>query len=248
MELKSAKNQPLYEQLVDRLRKNIKNNYKANDKLPSEREIMRMYSVSRNTVRQAFNELEILGFIYRKHGKGTFVAKLVENPTSLGDEYSFTEQMKAIGRTPETRILEYSIREAGEYFGSKLQIGSMDKMLKLKRLRIADGIPTMIDRTYLPYYKFSSLSIDELEKKHRALYSVFSEDFDEIVSVADEEISAVRITDKDSHVLQVPEDSPGMMLNRTTYNQKNEVIEYTISSARSDHFVYKIRYENKKRS
>lgn len=56
--------QPVYEQLVDELRKSIKENYQPNDKLLSEREIMKKYSVSRNTVRQALNELEIIGYIY----------------------------------------------------------------------------------------------------------------------------------------------------------------------------------------
>ena len=42
-------------------RKQIKNNYKPNDKLLSEREIMRKYEVSRNTVREALSELENIG-------------------------------------------------------------------------------------------------------------------------------------------------------------------------------------------
>lgn len=243
MTIKFDKKQPLYEQLMDTLKTKIKAEYKPNDKLPSEREIMREYSVSRNTVRQALNELEILGIIFRQHGKGTFVANAIDNPATLGNEHSFTKQMIALGRKPETKIMEYSIRQANKYFADKLNINEGDRIIKLKRLRSADQVPVMIDRTYLPFSKFEGLSAVELEVKHRSLYAVFAEDFGENFHIADESLSAGRISDKDGEVLQVPQGSPGLMLKRTTYNQQNEVIEFTLSSTRSDQYVYNIRYK-----
>lgn len=94
MEFKYNEKRPVYSQLVDVLRKEIKNNYQPNDKLLSEREIMRKYAVSRNTVREALSELENIGYIYRQRGKGTFVANMIDYTQKIGDEYSFTEQMK----------------------------------------------------------------------------------------------------------------------------------------------------------
>ena len=41
-------------------------------KLPSENELTDKFKVSRNTIRQAFGELESEGYIYREQGKGTF--------------------------------------------------------------------------------------------------------------------------------------------------------------------------------
>lgn len=244
MSIKYDKKQPLYEQLMDKLKTKIKEDYKPNDKLPSEREIMRNYAVSRNTVRQALNELEILGFIFRQHGKETFVANAISNPATLGNEHSFTKQMKALGRKPETKIMEYSVRQANQYFAERLHIAEGNRIIKLKRLRSADGVPVMIDRTYLPYEKFAGLSPDELEVKHRSLYGVFAEDYGEVFHIADEALSAGRISDRDASVLKVPLGTPGLMLKRTTYNQKNEIIEFTLSSTRSDQYVYNIRYKN----
>ncbi|KAF0507400.1 GntR family transcriptional regulator [Pediococcus pentosaceus] len=236
--------QPVYGQLVDELRKQIKNNYKPNDKLLSEREIMRKYEVSRNTVREALSELENIGYIYRQHGKGTFVASWMDDTTKIGDEYSFTEQMKSLGRKPETKIIEMSERKADEYFSGKLRINVGDSIIKLKRLRLADGMPMMIDRTYLPAEKFKNLSIYELETKQRSLYNVFLEDYGEKVRLADEMLSVGIISDKDADLLKIAPNSPGFMLRRTTYNHKNEIIEYTISSARGDQFVYNIKYKH----
>ncbi|STE28565.1 transcriptional regulator, GntR family [Enterococcus faecium] len=64
----------------------------AHDKLPSERELTSFYGVSRTTVRLALQELEKMGYIYRQHGKGTFVSELRTNATDLAGAYSFTEQ------------------------------------------------------------------------------------------------------------------------------------------------------------
>ena len=162
----------------------------------------------------------------------------------IGDEYSFTEQMKSLGRKPETKIIEMSERKADEYFSGKLRINVGDPIVKLKRLRLADGMPMMIDRTYLPAEKFENLSIYELETKQRALYNVFLEDYGEKVRLADEMLSVGIISDKDADLLKIAPNSPGFMLRRTTYNHKNEIIEYTISSARGDQFVYNIKYKH----
>ena len=235
---------PVYEQLADALRNEIKQNCRPNDKLLSEREIMKKYEVSRNTVREALSELENIGYIYRQHGKGTFVANMAKKTAELGNEYSFTEQMKALGRQPMTKILKLTKESANEYFSKKLGIAFGSEMIKLKRLRIADNQPMMIDRTYLPAKVFPDLSKVELEDQQRSLYNVFLEDYGQKVKLADETLFAGIITDEDAHLLNIKPNLPGFMLRRTTYNQKNEIIEYTISSARGDQFVYNIKYRN----
>lgn len=49
--------------------------YKENDKLPTESDLMTQFDVSRHTVRKALGELETVGFVYRVQGGGTYVAE-----------------------------------------------------------------------------------------------------------------------------------------------------------------------------
>ena len=129
-----AKPSPLYSTLSLALIDFIKTKGKAHEKMLSEREITKVYNVSRTTVRTALKELETLGYIYKRHGKGTFISTQWKERQNLLEGYSFTEQMKELGKVPST-----------------------------KRIRYADGIPLMKETTFLPYDVFKTLTKTQLE-------------------------------------------------------------------------------------
>ncbi len=116
----------------------------------------------------------------------------------------------------------------------------MKKIIKIMRLRLANDLPMMLERTYLPMKEFIGLTKEKIEQK--PLYEIFREDYGEVIKVADEEFSAGIISDKEATLLEVPGDSPCLKLLRTTYNDDNIVIEFTLSVARSDKFVYRVRH------
>lgn len=232
--------QPLYDQLVDLLKEKIETELEPNTKLESERELSNRYGLSRTTVRLALQELEKMGYIYRRHGKGTYVSDLSKKAKNITSAYSFTEQMKALGKQPKTVILEFETIEANKYFASKLQVSLGEPLYKMKRLRLADDEPMMLERTYLPVKKFWHLSQKLLETK--PLYDLFSQDFQQVVHIAEEEFYASIVRNKDMSYLEIAEGSAVLNLVRTTYNINNEVIEYTLSVARADQFHYQVRH------
>ena len=64
---------PKYYQLKELLIQHIRqNDLQPGSLLPSENELIGIYQVSRNTVRQAFSSLESDGLVYKIRGKGTF--------------------------------------------------------------------------------------------------------------------------------------------------------------------------------
>ena len=65
---------PLYVQVKDRILSDIRTRvYRAGDKLPTERDLSAAFGVSRNTVSQAYHELEAEGVLVSMQGRGTFV-------------------------------------------------------------------------------------------------------------------------------------------------------------------------------
>lgn len=235
-----SRKQPLYDQLVDILREKIANELKPNDRLPSERELTERYGLSRTTVRLALQELEHLGLVYRRHGKGTFVAAQGAQSTNLSQTYSFTDQMRRMGREPKTSMLSFEVIEANKYISMRMNLHIGDKVIKMKRLRSADGIPMMLERTYLPMRNFMALRREDLD--HAALYEVIEGIYHEKIKVAEEEFFASIANADDAKVLGISEGDPVLDLVRTTLNDGNEVIEFTLSVARADQFKYKISH------
>ena len=101
MVLKNSKS-PLYYQLAEIILSEIESkNLKENDKLLTEREYAKKYELSRATVRQALAYLEEKGYVYKVQGCGTFVSSKVIQQKLL-KVYSFTEEMKKLGKIPES--------------------------------------------------------------------------------------------------------------------------------------------------
>jgi GntR family transcriptional regulator len=78
-ELDMRSRQPIYEQLVDKLKDLIISEVlKPDEQLPSVRTLAGQLTINPNTIQKAYRELETQGYIYSVKGKGSFV-----NPTSL---------------------------------------------------------------------------------------------------------------------------------------------------------------------
>src|SRR5215510_5622334 len=141
---------PLYYPLKTILLEQIRTGkMKPNDKLPAEDELAATYGVSKATVRQALNELAVAGVLRREQGRGTFVAepKLAQGPRELT---SFTEEMNKLGFRPTSKVLTHDVIEAEADVAEKLRIEKGGPVVRLKRLRIADGKPMGIQTAYIP--------------------------------------------------------------------------------------------------
>ena len=70
---------PVYEQIMDELRKLIISGvFAADDRLPSVRELAQKLAINPNTIQRAYRELELSGYIYSVPGKGNFAGRKQE--------------------------------------------------------------------------------------------------------------------------------------------------------------------------
>lgn len=155
-------NVPMYKQVLNIISNQIHSGeLKAEDRLPSEIDLMKKFNVSRITIRAAISELVEEGLLVRSQGKGTFVA----SPKTLykaNDGYGFTYSCRLAGKTPATKLISkeiiYPNSQDMEFFG----IHETDKIICTKRLRFVDGEPTMIETNHYPA-SFSFLLEENLE-------------------------------------------------------------------------------------
>jgi GntR family transcriptional regulator len=75
-ELDIRSRQPIYEQLVEKLKELIMNNIlKVDEQLPSVRTLAQQLTINPNTIQKAYRELERQGYIYSVPGRGSFVSE-----------------------------------------------------------------------------------------------------------------------------------------------------------------------------
>lgn len=228
---------PLYSQLAGILKGKIESNqWEEHFKLPAERELCELYGVSRATVRQALHELEDKGFIYKSRGLGTFV-KPRKIRQDLLNIYSFTEEMRKIGKVPSSKVLDFALIPCNEKVAKKLKVDEGTLVFYFVRLRLADGEPMMIQTSYLPYSRFPNINVEKLEttpvgtimmEEHNAVFTRVEERFVPLLTRKDE-----------AELLQVAPNSLGMKIERISY-ERDLVIEYAVAIARGDRFEYRV--------
>lgn len=232
---------PLYSQLMEIIIKDIELKMQNDDQLPSEREICERYALSRSTVRQAFLELEREGYIYKLHGKGTFVSPKKLNQDLL-KFYSFTKEMKKLGKEPTSQVLSFELIQCDKKLAQKMHAHLGMKVYRFVRLRLADAHPVMLETSYIPCDRFLGLTGEDLNQQ--AMYDIFARRFAVDITYAEEKFQAVMTDEKTAHHLKISRVMPSLQIERFTY-EKDQIIEYTISMARGDQFVYSIKLDKK---
>lgn len=144
---------PLYHQLKTALRSAIEAGVWAPDQaIPPERELIERYCVSRITVRQALADLVAEGLLYRRHGKGTFVADRRPGPIteSLTELTGHLEELQLRGLPAEVEVLSLERRPMPPDVGQALQRSAGSEGWFLYRRVMLDGEPLMLSEVYLP--------------------------------------------------------------------------------------------------
>lgn len=76
MAFKNIQSKSTSEMIIDQIKNEIKNgNLKSGEKLPSERELCKMFSVSRTSVREGIKALSASGYLNVIQGKGAYVTE-----------------------------------------------------------------------------------------------------------------------------------------------------------------------------
>ena len=147
--LDSASPTPLYLQLAEGLRTLINEGaVRVGEALPSERELSAMTSISRVTVRKAIDALLREGMLSRRPGSGTYVAIRIEQPASL--LAGFSADMAGRGARPGSIWLEKRLAAASAEEAAALGLAPGGAVVRLSRVRTADGEPLAIERAVVP--------------------------------------------------------------------------------------------------
>ncbi|MGE5559158.1 MAG: GntR family transcriptional regulator [Bacillota bacterium] len=228
----------LYQQLKGLLIEKIRNNeWPVNSRIPTERELCDIYRISRITVRQALGALEKEGYLYRKQGKGTFVTS-PKIEQRLSGMYSFSDDIRKMGLIPRTRMVFFRIGKAGEEFAKLLNVKPWDDIYSIKRLRLANDEPFALETSYIPYDLCPGMTEEMVAEK--GLYNTMQSKSNIVPMEAEEVLEAVLIGKDDAAYLNEKRNSPGLYLERFTFDRNRRIIEYCRSIVRGDRYKYRM--------
>lgn len=230
---------PLYAQIRDTLRAMIQaGEFRPGGMIPPEVGLQRMFRVSRQTVRQALDALAAEGHLVRSRGKGTFVLQhRIEEP--LPKLLSFTQEMRNRGTVPSTRSVKVSWVAPTPVVRQALHTSAGERVLRIERVRCADGAPIALTVSHLPRW----VGLSGREDFSGSLYELLQNRAGLKFAKAFQYIEADRATPVLSRALEVVRGAPILVLRRTLYADDGRSIEYVEGFYRADRYHYSIWLE-----
>lgn len=232
----SDSSSPLYKQLIARLRSDITAGiYPVHSRIPTEQELCSTYQVSRVTVRKALLELTQEGLLKRHQGKGTFVS-IPRIRRDLRDINSFNDTCRMMHCTPSSQLLHASVIAATQEDRTELLLDSEEKqVIEIVRLRLADGIPVMLECNHFPV-SFNWLLEKDL---HDSLYTLLAAHGFE-ASQATHDISLCYATTTQARHLDVSAGDALLSLHEVIFDQTGRPLHTSQQFIRGDRFTFRI--------
>jgi len=229
---------PLYVQLEEIFTERIATGeWAVNQTIPNEMALCEEFEVSRGPVRQALDQLVRRGLLRRKQGKGTIVLPpKIEN--HLSDFYSFTTMIERNHMRPGVKLLAFDVVPAGKNAITHLDLEPEAKVFKLRRLRLANDEPLIIETVYITHSLCPDLTADEvagspLYKLLRLRYGV------DLVS-SKQYFEPALANDFEAEVLGIGKKSPVLLLENITYTLRNRPVVYSKAIMRGDRVRYHV--------
>lgn len=239
MTLDKKSDVPLYVQVKNLLKEEILRG-EQKGKIPSERELMDRYSVSRATIRQSIKGLVEEGLLEIVHGKGTFISlRPVEE--WLGNLTSFNEIVARRGMKPDIRLLHQATVSAPNIVSEKLGV---TQVYVIKRLRFADEIPVAIEEQYYPFE--IGVELAKYDLNNAAIYDLLENRIGINLAEAEQTISSSILSKKESELLNIKPRQSVIITERVVYDIENRPIEYERIIYRSDLYKFRIKLKRSK--
>ena len=223
---------PLYYQIQQQLLEQIQSGQLSpGQPLPSEHEIATRLSVSRMTARQALKHLCDAGVAYSRTGLGTFVSGIKQEKTS-SDLLSFTQDMKARGCRPSSRLLSSGRVAAEADVAQALHLTAGAKVFCLRRVRLADGVPMGLETSFLPLTLYPGL-LENFDPR-KSLYQTLADRYKIRMLAADEVVEAALASAEQAKLLGIKKNAPVFRITRVSYAQNGQPVEFVRSTYRGD--------------
>ena len=203
----------------------------SGQRIPSEREMMRIFNISRATVRQGIDNLVKEGILQRAQGKGTFVAppKIEQGVLRLME---FSDVIKRSGLKPSGRLIAKGKIDPPANVRSVLALPQGEEVVWIQRLLLVNDAPVLLEASYFSATRFPDLleAYDSVDAPHRFVYQRYGIK----VTRARETFEPVILEERESELLGSVGGFPALWVEHVAYDTADKPVAYLTSLMRGD--------------
>ena len=227
---------PLYHQLKEIFEDRISSGEWASGELiPNELDLCQQYGVSRGPVRQALDRLVQEGRVSRKQGKGTLVLP-PKIESELAGFYSFTTLIEQKGLQHSARTLSFESLAAAGSQARHLDVAPGAPVYKIRRLRLANAEPLILETLYVPEAVCPGLGRDDLASA--PLYTLMSSRYGVKLLRARQYFEPAIADPYEAEILGLQPGAPVLFLQNITYSQDDRPVVLSRAIMRGDRVRY----------
>lgn len=225
---------PLYLRIQERIRGAIlAGRWRPQEALPGERDLADAFEVSRVTIRKAIGGLVEAGLLHQRQGSGTYVAgRPARLEQALSRLTSFTEDMRLRGLEPSVTVLRRDVSPPSPQEAMHLMLSPRDRVSRLRRLRLAGGVPMAIELATLP-----QAVLPDPEAVGFSLYATL-EGLGARPVRALQRLTAGNLGTEDADLLEVASGSAALAIERVSFLADGRPVEFTRSWYRGDAYDF----------
>ncbi len=212
---------PAYIKVYNTIKREILDGeYTIGELLPAEPLLEKRFSVSRTTIRRAIEMLSREGLVKVQQGRGT---EVLDNKTKQGLNVvtSISETLRNYGYIVTSRNMYIDIIPASAKISSVLKIPEGDEVVRIQRIQLANGVPIVIMRNYLPKYLVPN--IQNYVNTFSSLYKFLEEYYNINIDSATDRISAKTADFTEAEMLDVPIGTAILCMFRVCYSNGKPV-------------------------
>lgn len=222
----------IYRDLKERI---LNGEFKTSEQLPFEKDLCARYDASKMTVKKALDLLVEDGLIIKRRGAGTFVKGLSENEMIRMSVSSQLKGLSKFSRNSEvtSKILSFDIIRAPENIYKYLNISQDSFIYDIHRVRYVEGVPTVIEKTYMPIELISGLREKHL---YHSIYQYIEEELELTIQSSHRRYTVRKASDFEAKNLEVNTGDPVAIAEQIVFLDNGKTMEYSFSTHRADQF------------
>ena len=208
----TPKYKTIYEQIVKFILTDV---WPVGSNMKSENELIKLFGVSRLTIRNVLNILENEGRIQRSRGKATLILDRLLQNNNRSEIKDFSVTLNADYKLIDVEVVKNNLIK---------KFKNSSSLYYIKRLRrLKNNELYLISRAYIPLEIIGD-NVNKKIFKDKNLLEVLINQFKVKISRSDQELSAITLSNNDADLFKITKGYPAILNTWNMYDKSNKLV------------------------